>query len=106
MLTRIYCEKFGITIPEKTILFKKGLNIVLGVDGDTNSIGKSTALLIIDFCFGGNTYPKQEDVIANVGHHVIYFTFRFDGTDYTFGRGTENPESYWECDANFNHLGE
>ena len=48
MLTRIYCEKFGQTVPRKTIRFEKGLNIVLGADGNTNSIGKSTALLIID----------------------------------------------------------
>ena len=86
MLTRIYCEKFGETVPGKTIRFEKGLNIVLGADGNTNSIGKSTALLIIDFCFGGNTYPKQDDVIANVGHHIIYFTFRFNGQDYEMTR--------------------
>ena len=106
MLTRIYCEKFGETVPGKTIRFERGLNIVLGADGNTNSIGKSTALLIIDFCFGGNTYPKQDDVIANVGHHIIYFTFRFDGQDYHFARGTEKPDSYWECDADFNRLGD
>ena len=38
MLTRIYCEKFGETVPGKTIRFEKGLNIVLGADGNTNSI--------------------------------------------------------------------
>jgi len=106
MLTRIYCEKFGDTVPEKTIRFEEGLNIVLGIDGDTNSIGKSTALLIVDFCFGGNTYPKQKDVIDNVGHHIIYFSFRFDGCDYHFARGTEKPDFYWECDGDFNHIGE
>lgn len=106
MLTRIYCEKFGEVVPKKTIRFTKGLNIVLGIEGDTNSIGKSTALLIIDFCFGGSTYSRQEDVIANIGHHIVYFTFRFHERDYHFARGTEKPDVFWECDEGFNPLGE
>ena len=47
MLTEIICDKF---IQEK-IVFKNGLNVVLGDEESSNSIGKSTLLLIIDFIF-------------------------------------------------------
>ena len=41
------------------IRFKKGLNVVLGKEDGENSIGKSSAMLAIDFVFGGNTYLCQ-----------------------------------------------
>ena len=41
---------------EKTIEFHRGLNIILGDEKASNSIGKSNLLLIIDFIFGGETY--------------------------------------------------
>ena len=52
MLTEIFCDKFK----QKRITFRNGLNVVLGDDNATNSIGKSTFLLIVDFVFGGDTY--------------------------------------------------
>lgn len=48
MLKKIYCEKFL----QKEILFHSGLNAVVGDDVASNSIGKSTMLMIIDFVFG------------------------------------------------------
>ena len=48
MLTEIYCEAFGKT---KRIPFFAGLNVIQGIGG--NSIGKSNALKIIDYAFGG-----------------------------------------------------
>lgn len=43
---------------KKVITFHKGLNVVLGDNKGTNSIGKSTLLMVIDFIFGGiPTYP-------------------------------------------------
>ena len=42
-------------------------------------------------------------MIKNIGHHCIYFTFRFNNIDYHFGRSTDNPDLIWECDANFTH---
>lgn len=38
------------------VVFNDGLNIVNGTDTGTNSIGKSTFLMAIDFCFGGKDY--------------------------------------------------
>ncbi len=40
------------------IRFKGGLNVVLGKEDGENSIGKSSALLAIDFVFGGDTYLR------------------------------------------------
>ena len=52
MLKQISCDKFldnGQVRPP--ITFKLGLNAVLGDSAKSNSIGKSTLLMIIDFCF-------------------------------------------------------
>ena len=40
---------------------KNGLNSILGDDVSTNSIGKSTLLMIIDFVFGGNTFISKNN---------------------------------------------
>lgn len=60
MLIEIYCDKFknggkdGELRP--SIRFHKGLNAVIGDNDRSNSIGKSTFLMIIDFVFGGDDY--------------------------------------------------
>lgn len=57
-----------------------------------NSIGKSTLLFIVDYAFGGSTFAKSKAVSAKAeGPHTIYFTFRFDETDYYFSRTTNVP---------------
>ena len=53
MTSPVFKEK-GKTRPP--IHFKDGLNVVLGKEDGENSIGKSSALLAIDFVFGGDTY--------------------------------------------------
>ena len=65
MLYEVYCDKFttkkdGQFVPRGRIRLHEGLNTVLGDKAAQNSIGKSTFLLIIDFCFGGEDYinPK------------------------------------------------
>lgn len=52
MMSPAFKEKDEVRPP---IRFKDGLNVVLGKEDGTNSIGKSSALLAIDFVFGGNT---------------------------------------------------
>lgn len=69
MLVEVQCDKFmrdgQIREP---IQFHKGLNAVLGDDNGSNSIGKSTFLMILDFVFGGTDYVKKcTDVHENVG---------------------------------------
>lgn len=104
MLTRIHCDKFSNKIPNKTILFREGLNCVLGTDEATNSIGKTLLLLIIDYCLGGTKYTEkggESDVVKHLGNHEIDFSFVFAGVQYNFKRKTENAHSYYECDNDF-----
>ena len=86
------------------IRFKPGLNVILGKEDGTNSIGKSSALLAIDFVFGGNTYISS-DGVKHMGHHTIFFTFEFDGRDYYFARNTEDAEQIQVCDSNYDLTG-
>lgn len=53
------------------IRFKRGLNVVLGKEDGENSIGKSSAMLAIDFVFGGNTYLAS-DGVKHIGDHTIF----------------------------------
>ncbi len=101
MLHEIRCDKFidnGIIRP--SVKFHDGLNVVLGDKKATNSIGKSTFLLIIDFAFGGDDYPeKATDVIRNVGEHVIQFAFLFNSELFYFSRSTRDFRIVKRCNA-------
>ena len=86
MLKKIHCDKFQ----QKEIIFHDGLNSVVGDDIATNSIGKTTFLMIIDFIFGGNDYiTKNSDTVENLGHHDFLFSFVFNEEEFYFKRGTE-----------------
>ena len=88
MLTKIACTKFR----EEEIYFHEGLNVVLGDDDATNSIGKTGLLLVIDFGFGGDSLLESESgFIDELGHHQYEFTFLFSGRYYRVIRGTETP---------------
>ena len=69
MLVEIYCNKFktggkdGEVRP--VIKFHKGLNAIIGDDNRSNSIGKSTLLMIIDFVFGGDDYIYKCSAVHN-----------------------------------------
>lgn len=106
MLKEISCDQFieneKIRGP---IYFNKGLNVILGGHSGTNSIGKSTFLMIIDFVFGGDDYVKKDyNVQKNVGPHVINFVFEFDGKDHYFSRSTEDFQHVNICDEEFNPI--
>ncbi|MDI3410295.1 ATP-binding protein [Bacillus sonorensis] len=63
---------------DEIIKFHQGLNVVLGDNQGSNSIGKSTLLMILDFIFGGNTYIlHNKDVITKFGDHDFGCTFKF-----------------------------
>lgn len=100
MITEIYCDKFK----DKKITFHKGLNVVLGDDAASNSIGKSTLLLVIDYMLGGNHYQTKEDVIKNVGHHKVGVTFMFGDGVYRFVRDTSRTDTVFVCDEDYNIL--
>lgn len=83
----------------------EGLNTVVGTENTENSIGKSTTLLIIDFCFGGNDYVKKaKDVVKNIGDHEIRFAFLLGGETHYFRRATDTPDSVTFCDAGYRPL--
>lgn len=84
------------------IVFNAGLNTVLGDDNATNSIGKSTFLMIIDFVFGGDDYLRRSaDVHLNVGVHAINFVFAFDDGLHYFSRNTGSANFISICDESF-----
>ena len=98
MLKEIYCDKFK----KKLIEFHDGLNIILGDDIASNSIGKSTMLLAIDFAFGGDTYAKQDNIIRNVKHHTLKFKFHFNNEDFYYSRSTDSQNIVTVCDKFWN----
>ena len=106
MLIEVQCDKFikNGQIREP-IRFHAGLNAVLGDDNGSNSIGKSTFLMILDFVFGGSDYVKRcTDVQENVKEHTINFTFEFDGQQYYFCRNTTEYNKVTQCDADYKPL--
>lgn len=86
------------------IIFKEGLNVVLGKEDGAMSIGKSSSLLAIDFVFGGDTYIKS-DGVKKEGHHTIFFTFMFDGVKHYFARNTGDSDTIFICDKNYGLTG-
>lgn len=105
MLKTIECNKFiSNKNPRGTLAFFPDLNICLGEDDAKNSIGKSTFLLAVDFCFGGESYLKSKDLLEEVGHHTINFSFEFDKKPFYFSRSTQNPNEVLECDERFSKI--
>lgn len=101
MLREIRCEKFRTGV----VSFHQGLNVVLGDDNATNSIGKSTLLMLVDFVFGGSTLLEwNKDIVAELGHHHYDFAFEFDGELHRFRRETITPETVYVCDADYKVL--
>ena len=106
MLIEVQCDKFikNGQIREP-IRFHAGLNAVLGDDNGSNSIGKSTFLMILDFVFGGSDYVKKcTDVQENVKTHTINFAFEFDGQKYYFSRNTTEYNKVIPCEADYKPL--
>ncbi|WP_434119618.1 DUF2326 domain-containing protein [Pseudomonas fortuita] len=87
MLTFIECEWFT----QKRITFNEKLNIVVGDRANSNSIGKSTLLKVIDFVYAGETLITHgKDVPIELGHHSYYFGLYLD-KEYHFERNTGTP---------------
>lgn len=106
MLVEVRCDKFiSNGKVREPIRFHAGLNAVLGDDNGSNSIGKSTFLMILDFVFGGSDYVKKcIDVQENVKEHTICFAFDFDGQMHYFSRNTINYNNVVKCDSEYQPL--
>ena len=107
MLKRIQCDEFktfdGAVRPP--IEFHKGLNAVIGNESGTNSVGKSTFLMILDFVFGGDDYiRKSKEVHKNILPHQIRFEFEFEGLSYYFYRATDDYRAVFRCDQDYKPL--
>lgn len=98
MLTEVRSEVFRT----KQVQFHSGLNVVLGDENASNSIGKSTMLMVIDFCFGGSTFTTyNKDIVTELGHHDYCFAFQFGDAAYRFRRGTREPEVVYMCNEDY-----
>jgi hypothetical protein len=98
MLYEIVCDEFKLN----KIIFNSKLNTILGDDIGSNSIGKSTMLMIIDFAFGGKDYTdKLLDVQKNIGPHIIKFSFLFEDERFYFLRKTHSSGFVWICDNGY-----
>lgn len=98
MLSEIISEKFK----ESPIKFHPSLNVVIGDEKATNSIGKSSLLMVIDFVFGGNSLIEHNtDILEELGHHSYLFQFKFNGVSYFFKRGTYTPDLVYKCNENY-----
>jgi len=96
MLRQIKCDLFS----QYKIDFTAGLNVVLGDDEAKNSIGKSSALLVIDFAMGGSSLLLDKaGVIKNLGHHKYEITFEFFGSLFYVNRSTERPDVIEVCNS-------
>lgn len=108
MLYEIECEKFakkvnGQLVPRGRIQLREGLNTVLGDKDAQNSIGKSTFLLVVDFCFGGDDYinPKICKAKEKLHSHTINFAFKFGNRIDYFCRSTKTPSEIGICDSDY-----
>lgn len=103
MLKEIKCTKF-IKSP---LRFYEGLNSILGDNYSTNSIGKSTLLMIIDFIFGGSSFlEKDSGSIRELGHLTFNFMFEFRNEKKYFTRTTDNNQIIFVCDSDYNRISE
>lgn len=106
MLKEVYCELFKSTAgPRGRIQFHQGLNTVLGGEAADNSIGKSTFLLILDYCFGGDTYGKA-NVKNYVGDHTICFAFHFRDGDHYYSRTVSDSKHVNRCNSEYQPVGD
>ncbi|MGM3173858.1 MULTISPECIES: DUF2326 domain-containing protein [Dickeya] len=98
MLRKVSCDLFN----KGEIIFGYGLNVILGDNDAKNSIGKSTALMVVDFAMGGNSLLKDKaGVIKALGHHRYNFEFNFGGVPYFFSRTTEFSNTVQICNDNY-----
>ncbi|KHS88672.1 chromosome partitioning protein ParA [Pectobacterium brasiliense] len=103
MLSKITCPLFN----HGEINFHQGLNLILGDDDAKNSIGKSSALMVIDFAMGGSSLLEDKaGVIKALGHHTYNFEFIFDKEKYFLKRSTSESNVIHECNKDYDSIKE
>lgn len=106
MLVEIMCDEFkDHGKPRGRLPLRAGLNTVMGSASGSNSIGKSTFLMILDFVFGGDDYVERlTDVQTEVGEHRICFAFKFADGLHHFYRSNVDYKNVQKCDENYQPL--
>lgn len=103
MLRKITCPLFN----HGEISFYLGLNVILGDDDAKNSIGKSSALMVIDFAMGGMSLLEDKaGAIKSMGHHTYNFEFIFNEIKYFFRRSTNESNLIHICNKNYEIMDE
>ncbi|MFA3777081.1 DUF2326 domain-containing protein [Yersinia sp. 1652 StPb PI] len=103
MLRRITCPLFN----HGEISFDFGLNVILGDDDAKNSIGKSSALMVIDFAMGGMSLLEDKaGAIKSMGHHTYSFEFIFNEIKYFFRRSTNESNIICICNKDYEVMDE
>lgn len=102
MLIEIYSKPFMKNATESwgPIPLRPGLNIVVGGDRSDNNIGKSSFLLAIDFCFGGDTYPKRE-VFDLVKDYPVCWKMKFGDETHCFMRYITKKDEVFICNDDY-----
>lgn len=89
MLRELRCKEL---IKDK-LEFNSGLNAVIGPNDGTNSIGKSSVLMLIDFALSGDDFTTFcSDVIEHIGIITIEMDFVFEKEKFSFSRSTNDPK--------------
>ena len=108
MLIEVLCDQFISNGKQRgKIEFHPGLNTVLGDDPGSNSIGKTSFLMVLDFVFGGDDYVvKSADLQKEIGTHTVKFGFMFGNEKFFFSRSTDNFKVVTPCDENYSPIGD
>ena len=109
MLYEIESDEFiSYGKPRGKITFHPGLNTVVGGSQSDNSIGKSTFLLAVDFCFGGKSYKSKTDLATRFAdkNHTVKFTFKFGDKYEYYSRSIVTPDLVNICDKNYSIQGQ
>lgn len=81
------------------LVFQDGANYIVGDGVASNSIGKTTALLLVDFAFGGSAYARSEDIELFVGEHIVEVEHIFEGETYRFARSFSQSDKVIRIDV-------
>ena len=99
MLVELKCEKFKEAI-KNGISFNSGINFISSYDDESNSIGKTTFLSIIDYIYGGKAV-NEKAAITKLESCEICYCMKFDKL-YFYKADCKNRNIIYECDKNYN----
>lgn len=99
MLVELKCEKFNDNI-KNGINFNENINFISSYSDESNSIGKSTFLAIIDYIYGGKVLCEKS-AITKLDTCEIYYCLKYDKL-YYFKADCKNRNKIYECDKSYN----